>query len=299
MMAYDVAVVCCLLASAGPPDDQPRVGPAGPKSKPAAKRPTGSPGARKPPAVEIIAHRGASEDAPENTVLAMQLAWQQRADGSEFDVFLTKDKKIVVIHDKDTKRTGSGAKNLLVKDSTFAELRKLDFGKWKSPRFAGVAIPTLDEMLAAVLPDKFAFIEVKCGPEIVPELKKTLVKCKLQPQQTPVIAFNAKVIADLKRVHPKVPAYLLFDFKKKEGKERTAEFMIAKAKEVNADGLDLSALPDIDAAFVKKVKAAGLKLYVWTVDDPKLAKRLVAAGVDGITTNRPGFLREQLFPKKG
>jgi glycerophosphoryl diester phosphodiesterase len=69
---------------------------------------------------------------------------------------------------------------------------------------------------------------------------------------------------------------------------------VAKAKEIRADGLDLSASPALDAEYAKAVRAAGLKLYVWTVNDVAVARRMVGLGVDGITTDRPGWLREQL-----
>src|SRR5688572_31257071 len=85
--------------------------------------------AAEPLKVEIVAHRGASFDAPENTVAAIKLAWEQKADASEFDIYLTKDGKIAVIHDKDTMRTAGVQK--LVAESTLEELRKLDVGKWK------------------------------------------------------------------------------------------------------------------------------------------------------------------------
>src|SRR3954470_14279804 len=124
-----------------------------------------------PPRVEIVGHRGASFDAPANPVAAIKLAWEQKADGSEFDIYLTKDGQIAVIHDKDTKRTAGGV-NKVVAESTLAELRALDVGKWKGEKFAGEKIPTLAEMLATVPPGKRVFIEVKCGPEIVPELVK-------------------------------------------------------------------------------------------------------------------------------
>src|SRR4051794_19310515 len=81
-----------------------------------------------PPSVEIVGHRGASHDAPENTVAAIKLAWKQKADASEFDVYLSKDGKIVVIHDGTTKRTAGVAKKVI--DQTLAELRELDAGKW-------------------------------------------------------------------------------------------------------------------------------------------------------------------------
>ncbi|WP_020470737.1 glycerophosphodiester phosphodiesterase [Zavarzinella formosa] len=238
---------------------------------------------------EMVAHRGASYDAPENTVAAIKLAWEQKADGSEFDIYLTKDGKIVVIHDADTKRTAGVA--MPVAKSQFDELRKLDIGTWKNAKYAGEKIPTLAEMFATVSPGKKVFVEVKCGPEIVPEMVKVMADSKLKPEQMPVISFNADVIAATKKARPDVPAYWLVTLNKKT---QTVESLIAKAKEIHADGLDLSASALLDKPFADAIKKAGLKLYVWTVDDPKVAKRMAEIGVDGITTNRPQWLREQL-----
>lgn len=246
-----------------------------------------------PPAVEIVAHRGASFDAPENTVAAVKLAWDQKSDAAEFDVYLTKDGKIVVIHDATTNRTAGD--DLKVAASTLDELRKLDVGKWKDAKFAGEKIPTLEEVLATVPAGKRVFIEVKCGPEIVPELDRVLKAGKLKPEQTAVISFSADVVAATKKARPDLQAYWIVSLAPKGQKPRNAEELIEKAKDIKADGLDLSATAAIlDKAFGAKVKAAGLKLYVWTVDDVELAKQMIATGVESITTNRPGWLREQL-----
>src|SRR4051794_3938882 len=100
--------------------------------------------------VEVIAHRGASHDAPENTLAAIKLAWQQEADAAEFDLHLSRDGKLVVIHDADTRRVAGVDKR--VAEQTLAELRRLDVGAWKGPRFAGERIATLEEVLATVPP---------------------------------------------------------------------------------------------------------------------------------------------------
>jgi glycerophosphoryl diester phosphodiesterase len=243
--------------------------------------------------VEIIGHRGASFDAPENTLAAIKLAWAQQADTAECDIFLTKDGKIVLLHDKDTKRVAGVDKKVV--EQTLAELRLLDVGKWKGAKFAGEKIPTLDEVLTTVPAGKRLFIEVKTGPEIVPVLDRVLKASKLKPVQTPIISFNAEVIAEVKKARPDVAAYWVVSLKAAKGKQPpTAEALIAKAKAINADGLDLSVAPVLDKAFAAKVKAAGLKLYVWTVNDIAEARRMTQIGVDGITTDRPGWLREQL-----
>lgn len=242
--------------------------------------------------VEIVGHRGTS-DAPENTLAAIRLAWEQRADAVEFDVHLSKDGAIVALHDADTKRTAGT--ELMVADSTLEELRKLDVGKWKGAQFAGEKIPTLDELFATVPNRKRVFIEVKCGPEIVPELDRVLRASTLKPEQTCVISFHTAVIAATKKVRPDVPCFWVVNLAPKNAQPPTAGDLIASAKEIGADGLNLSATPAVlDAAFGNKVKAAGLALYVWTVDDVELARQMIAAGAESITTNRPGWLREQL-----
>ncbi len=240
--------------------------------------------------VEIIAHRGASHDAPENTLPAIQLAWRQMADASEFDVMLSKDGQIVVIHDKDTKKVAGVDRRVV--DQTLAELRKHDVGAWKGASFT--PIPTLAEMLATIPDGKRVFIEVKCGAEIVPELDRVLKASGKKPAQTPIISFHAEVIVAVKKARPDLQAYWVVSLKpKKDQKPPTAKSLIANAREIGADGLDLSA-EGLTKDIAAQVKSAGLKLYVWTVNDPVVAERMIALGVDGITTDRPGWLREKL-----
>ncbi len=243
--------------------------------------------------VEIIAHRGASFDAPENTVTAVKLAWEQEADATELDVYLSKDGKVVVIHDEDTERVAGVAKKVV--DQSLAELTALDVGQWMDKRFTGEKLPTLKEMLAAIAKGKRVFVEVKCGPEIVPELDRLLRDSGLSAEQTPVISFSEDVVAAVKAARPDLQVYWIVSLKPEEGKAvPSAEALIATARELGADGLDLSADEGLTEAFSRKVKAAGLGLYVWTVNDATVARRMVDFGVDGITTDRPGWLRDQL-----
>ncbi len=99
-------------------------------------------------AQQVIAHRGASYDAPENTLAAFRLAWQQGADGIEGDFWLTADGEIVCLHDGDTVRTGD--RKLSVGQSTLEQLRTVDVGISKGEKFRGERIPTLAEVLAIV-----------------------------------------------------------------------------------------------------------------------------------------------------
>lgn len=236
--------------------------------------------------MEIIAHRGASFDAPENTIAAFRLAWEQGADAIECDVHLSRDGEIVVFHDFNTNRLAGVDRP--VAEQTLAEIRAHDVGRWKAELFAGESIPTLRELLAEIPDGKRAYIEVKCGPEIVRDLITVLGGAKADAV---VISFSTDVIATLKRERPDSMALWVVDL---QTRLWTVADLIEHAKATHADGLDLSADPRITKNFVEEARAAGLPTYVWTVDDLATARRMIEAGVAGIATNRPGWLREQL-----
>ncbi len=242
--------------------------------------------------VEIIAHRGASHDAPENTVAALRLGYAQGADAGEIDVHLSRDGHVVVIHDHDTHRVG-GHKQA-VAEQTFDELRALDVGQWgpwKGSVFSE-KIPALAEILALVPAGKRLFIEAKAGPELVPELERVIRASGLSAAQLPLISFNLDTARSLKLRLPAHEVCWIVDYSAK--KAPTVADLITTAKSAGLDGLDLNDRFPIDATFAAAIHATGLKLYTWTVDDPAVARALGAAGVDGITTNRPGWLREQV-----
>jgi glycerophosphoryl diester phosphodiesterase len=250
--------------------------------------------------LEFEAHRGESHDAPENTMAAFKIAWE-RADAAELDVHLTKDGKLIVSHDADTGRVTGGKNKLIIKETTADELRKLDVGSWKDPKFAGEKLPLLDEVLPTIPAGKRLFIEVKIGPEAIPELVRCLDRAKKSPEQTAVIAFNIETAKAAKKALPKIKVYWLANQKQdKETKEWKPSYasLVAKTKAAGVDGLDFGFNPTFNADSVKAVHDAGLEMYVWTVDDPDKAKKLAEWGVQGITTNRAAWLREQVTGKK-
>lgn len=245
-------------------------------------------------AVEIVAHRGASADCPENTLAAFQEAWRQGADAIEGDFRLTSDGHVVCLHDATLRRTGGDQRR--VADMTLDEVRSLDVGSWKDARFKNERVPHLGDVLAALPTSKRLFIEIKVGPEIIPALAQAFDSTEIETKQLVVISFNADVIKALKEVRPHIRAMLLSSFKKQGSRfVPSIETLIRQARAVNADGISVQGLPEVvSAEFVDQADAEGLEVHVWTVDDVVIADRLRAAGVRSITTNRPGIVRRSM-----
>jgi glycerophosphoryl diester phosphodiesterase len=244
--------------------------------------------------VEIIAHRGASHDAPENTLAAVKLAWQQQTDAVEVDVYLSADRQIVVVHDKTLKRYGGPDKPIA--DTTYAELQKHEVGSWKDDKWRGEPIPLLSEILKTIPQGKRLFIEIKCGVEIMPHLVKVLQAANLPPERTAIICFSEDVIAAAARQLPELKRYWLASLKadKVTGKiGPSLKKLISTAKTIDSDGLDLGGkLEVIDENYVSKLNRESLPLYIWTINSPEDAARFSKLGVKGITTDRPALLRE-------
>lgn len=244
----------------------------------------------------IVAHRGASHDAPENTLSAFRLAWEQGADAIEGDFHLSKDGHIVCHHDLDLKRTANDWRK--VADLTLAELQLLEVGSWKHARFKGESIPTVREVMAVVPEGKQLFLEIKCGPEIMDPLCEVLAtNSGLPPSQLVFIAFDEEVIRHCRARLPEYKAHWLTSYKRTvlgtwKPKRKS---ILATLREVNASGLDTKADPDrVTPALVHAIRKADLEFHCWTVDTPALARHFKELGVDSITTNRPAWIREQL-----
>jgi len=237
----------------------------------------------------IVAHRGASRDAPENTIPAFQLAWEQGADAIEADFHLSKDGEIVCFHDADTERVAGT--QLVVRQSTLAELKQLDVGATHGVAFNGTRIPTIAEVFATIPQGKKIFIEVKCGAEIIPTLLNEIDQSGLTQEQIVVISFNKQVIQQLKIKAPQYKASWLCSFNKQETGEITPALatVLKTLKQIQADGLSSNtALP---ASVIEAVSQQGYEWHVWTINDLKTARRMQALGVLSITTDVPGSMR--------
>ena len=240
----------------------------------------------------VVAHRGASRDAPENTLAAFKLAWEQGADAIEGDFLLTKDNKIVCIHDKSTERLAE--RKLLVRESPLAQLHELDVGLHKGEKFKDTKIPTIDEVFATIPAGKKIFIEIKCGKEIIPPLLQAIKKSDLKDEQVTMICFNAEVVRLFKAKASRHKAYWLSNFKRnKEGHwSPSIETVLQTLNSTKADGLDSHhVIPD---EMAKRIQQEGFEWHVWTVNDLGTAKRLKELGVKSITTDVPGDLKMAL-----
>ena len=240
----------------------------------------------------IVAHRGASYDAPENTLPAFELAWKQGADAIEADFLLTKDGQVVCIHDRSTKRFSD--QNLVVANSTLKQLKALDVGSWKNEKYVGTRIPTISEVFATVPEGKKIFVEVKCGVEIIPSLVKEIEESKLGCEQIILICFKAEVVKSFKEILPYHKAFWLSGFKKdKKGAwNPSIESVLATIKSCTADGLDSQ--HSIPNEFSKAVQDAGYEWHAWTINDVPTAKRLAKRGIYSITTDRPKLIASGL-----
>jgi len=240
--------------------------------------------------MEIIAHRGASHDAPENTLAAARLAWAQGADALECDVRLTADGRIAVMHDADLQRVAGAAAT--VRSLRWAELQEHDVGAWKHPRFEGERVPDLAALVATVPEDRRIFIEVKDGPATMARVAEGWEQRAGPKPRVVIITFDFAVATAAKARLPSCEVAWIVDAPAKTS--LPLEALIEKCRTAGLDALDLERSWSPAGEVVSRVHAAQLKLYVWTVDDAAEARRWRDAGVDGITTNRSAWLRAQL-----
>jgi len=239
----------------------------------------------------ISAHRGASHAAPENTLAAFKLAWQEGADAIEGDFHLTADGKVVCIHDFDTERT-AGVKNVIA-ETGWDDLKTLDVGSWKGAEFSDERIPQLADVLDILAPGKFFYVEIKSGPSIVEPIAQILAEKNANPAQVVLISFDEKVISACREKIPAFQAHLISSLKD-FGLSGKPEVYAAVLKQCGAQGLHFNANSEVTPDWLNQIKSTGLSLTSWTVDDEKLARKMISFGVDTIATNRPGPLRLQL-----
>ncbi|HEX4141511.1 MAG TPA: glycerophosphodiester phosphodiesterase family protein [Candidatus Methylacidiphilales bacterium] len=244
---------------------------------------------------EFIAHRGSSYLAPENTLAALRLGWKETRT-CELDVRATADGEVLVVHDETALRT-TGI-DLVVARHSRAELQSLDAGAWKGAEWRGEIMPTLAEVLAAMPEGKRLLVEVKGGPAIVPELAR-VIEASGRAADVGVMAFDVATCAQAKAALPGVPVYLLAWLGRSRREAAKAwPKALATTRERGLDGLGINNAPVLNERVLAELHEAKLRLNVWTVDHAAAAKRLARLGVDGIITNRPGWLKSHVEARR-
>jgi glycerophosphoryl diester phosphodiesterase len=246
-----------------------------------------SPPTETPPAGRplLIAHRGASAAAPENTIAAFERALGEGADGIELDLHLSRDGHPVVIHDFTLERTTDGTGP--VADRTTRELKRLDAGGWRGAGFRGQRIQTLQEVLERFRDRTRFWIELKAGSARyagIEERVVSLLEIYDVLDRALVQSFDHTALARVREVNPEVRLGAL-----------VAQAPLDPTRV--APGLARAICPSVELLGKEDahvIRAAGLECYVWTVNEPAQADRLAGWGVTGIITDRPGLLRARL-----
>lgn len=237
-----------------------------------------------------IAHRGASGYAPENTFAAFRRAIALGAGFIETDLQLSRDARLVAIHDATVNRTtnGQGA----VHDMTLAELRRLDAGSWFGSEFAGERIPTIEEILEfANKHDVVFYLEMKPSGSWGGE--HALISALRESREiarTVVISFDAAILAAVRKIEPTLMTGLLF--------EGHIPNPLDKAIEIGARQLAVRG-DLVTPRLLKEARGHDLQVVCWTVNHPGHMRLLVQAGVDGIISDYPDRLLELTRRKDG
>jgi glycerophosphoryl diester phosphodiesterase len=237
----------------------------------------------------VIAHRGASGGAPENTMAAFRRAVELGATFIETDLHLTRDARFVAIHDSTLERTTNGRGS--VHDLSLAELRELDAGHWFDREYMGERIPTLEEVLSFSREhDVVFYLEVKYNAAW--GMHHALVAALHTAEnaaRTILISFDPSTIAALRQLDPAIMIGLLLEENKPD--------IVKKAVSVGARQICPRASL-ITPALVEEAHKADLHVATWTVNKPEEMRKMVAAGVDGIMTDFPDRLRAVLEDSK-
>lgn len=229
----------------------------------------------------IFAHRGASGYCPENTIPAFKRGLEDGAKAVEFDVQLTSDEELVIIHDYTVDRTTNGSGKVC--DLTLEEIKSLDAGGWYAHEFSGVRIPTLRELFEFFPRGILMNIEIK---NVITDTRNIehpivdLIREYDRYNDVIISSFNHRTLKKIKKVDEKIRVGIL-----------TYSYYINFGKYLENNGFETysvhPAAEFVDQKFIKEMKSKKLKIYTYTVNDAKTADELRNMGVDGIITNYP------------
>ena len=237
--------------------------------------------------VKIWAHRGASAQAPENTLLSFAKAIDMKADGFELDVQLTSDGIPVVCHDFEIDRVSNGKG--LIKDHTLSELRRMNFNR-HFPEQGFATIPTLAEVFDLIRPTDLEInVEIKSGQVIYPGIEEKILSLEKTFSLEGRIwysSFNHLSVMKIRQLEPASRCGVLFDCVLVDPWTYAARLGVQAIHPYHS----ILAYPGL----VKACKESGIAIHAWTVDKPEDLRRAFGLGIEAVITNRPDLAREIL-----
>jgi glycerophosphoryl diester phosphodiesterase len=247
----------------------------------------------------LIGHRGCARQAPENTLPSFRLALKAGADLVELDFQATNDGMLVAAHDRELGRTTDAARqwnkqNLALSARSWAEVQTLDAGSWFNRRFAGTAVPSLEQALEAIHPRAIPLLERKSGE---PELLLGLLRRKRLVDRVVLISFDWAFLEEVRRQDPRLligalgPPTVLPSGSEPRSPKNFGTRLLASVRELGARVLVWNRKITTDS--IRLAHNEGLKVWVYTVNDPAEAIRLIRRGVDGIITDDPLLMRQR------
>jgi glycerophosphoryl diester phosphodiesterase len=227
----------------------------------------------------VIAHRGASSYAPENTLAAFDLALRMGVRHIELDVDCTSDGHIVVMHDDTVDRTTNGSG--LVTRHTLAALRVLDAGSWFGVKFGGERIPTFEEVLERYKGRAHIHTEIKGHSPYLSQRTADVIRKHGMEQQVTMTSFQSIRLAEMRAYAPELPTGWLV--------VEVNEAIIAQARAMGVTQLCPRA-NTVTPELIRRLHAEGFVVRAWGVSTEELMQQVVLAGADGMTVNFPDTL---------
>ena len=242
---------------------------------------------------KIIAHRGANKKAPQNTLPAFRIGAAEGADGFETDVHLTRDGQLVICHNYTIDATSDGRGDIT--SYTLDELKTFDFGAYFGADFRGTPLPTLEEFLQVAIEGKIEVINIELKSPKNRDYRivnKTLELCGRYGVLDRVLisSFDPRVLQSVKNVDPRCKTGFLYPINSWRVCRPVFFEPFTIAKRIGADYLHPMYL-FVSKAMVKAAHTMGMGVNVWTVDDPRTTRFLLACGVDGLITDCPLEIR--------
>lgn len=233
---------------------------------------------------QVFGHRGASGYAPQNTLPAFELAVEMGCDGIELDVHLTTDGHLVIIHDDDVSGTTDGSGE--VSEMSLADAKALDAGSWFDAEFAGVRIPTLDEVFESVGDKLFVNVEIKGMTEGIEQATADCIRKHKMSKRVIISSFNPNILRKFSQVAPDMPIGYLYA---PQIPPEVTQLMMGVPHQARHPYHEM-----IDQTYMTQAQTFGYKVNTWTVNDADRAVELKALGVDVIMTDIPDVIRSAL-----